>query len=98
MRIDFNFKRIFDDERLWLEQPFSMEEIKSTVWSCDELKDPDPNGFNMGFFKEKWHLVKGDLYLMMSNLFYSGKLEKGINSSFIALIPKLENLVDISDF
>lgn len=75
-----------------------MEEIKNEVWSCDELKAPSPDDFNMGFFKEKWQLVKGDLYQVKSNLFYSRKLEKSINSSFIALIPKSESLVDILDF
>ncbi|KAA3471418.1 LINE-1 reverse transcriptase isogeny [Gossypium australe] len=84
-------ERISDNERSWLEQPILMEEIKNAVWSCDELKVPSPDGFNMGFFKEKWQLVKGDLYQMMSNLFYSRKLEKSINSSFIALIPKSES-------
>ncbi|KAA3481605.1 RNA-directed DNA polymerase [Gossypium australe] len=34
----------------------------------------------------------------MSNFFTSGKLEKSIKSSFITLIPKMENPTEISEF
>lgn len=35
---------------------------------------------------------------MLSNFFHFGKLKKSIYSSFIALIPKTESPIDISEF
>ncbi|TYH01869.1 hypothetical protein ES288_A09G094100v1 [Gossypium darwinii] len=51
-KIDFvlNFRRLNESEARKLELPFSMEEIKEAVWSCDENKAPGPDGFNI-FFK-----------------------------------------------
>ncbi|KAA3488096.1 LINE-1 reverse transcriptase isogeny [Gossypium australe] len=82
-----------------LEEPFSMEEIKEAMWSCDESKAPRPDGFNLCFFFSKcWEIVKHDLFEAMSDFFTSGKLKKSINSSFITLIPKVENPTEISEF
>ncbi|KAG8480375.1 hypothetical protein CXB51_024544 [Gossypium anomalum] len=48
MRLDLNFKRISKDEGLRLEQPFTMEEIKSVVWICDDSKVPGPDANRLG--------------------------------------------------
>lgn len=81
-----------------LELPFTMEEIKDAVWSCDESKALRLDGINMCFFKRCCHVVSEDLFDMMSKFFRTRKLQKSINSSFIVVIPKMENLNDISDF
>jgi hypothetical protein len=31
--------------------PFSIEEVKEAVWSCDGNKSPGPDGFNLNFIK-----------------------------------------------
>ncbi|KAH1131306.1 hypothetical protein J1N35_002684 [Gossypium stocksii] len=99
-RIDLalNFKRLRDADVARLEKPFSLEEIKEAVWSCDENKAPGPDGFNLCFFRKCWEVVKEDLFEMMVQFFNSSKLERSINSSFIALIPKNDNPQDISEF
>ncbi|KAK8327880.1 hypothetical protein V6Z11_A11G212100 [Gossypium hirsutum] len=96
--LELNFKRLRDIDIASLEKPFSMKEIKEVVWSCDENKAPGPDGFNLCFFLKCWEVVKEDLFEMMVKFFNSGKLEKSINSSFIALIPKNDNPQDISEF
>lgn len=98
MDLEFNFKRLRDIDVASLEKPFSMEEIKEVVWSYDENKAPGPDGFNLCFFRKCWEVVKEDLFEMMVKFFNSGKLEKSINSSFIALIPKNDNPQDILEF
>ncbi|XP_016747583.1 uncharacterized protein [Gossypium hirsutum] len=45
-----------------------------------------------------WNTIKEDLFRMMSDFYRFGKLERSINSSFIALIPKMENPSEIADF
>ncbi|KAH1129202.1 hypothetical protein J1N35_000580 [Gossypium stocksii] len=96
MEMDFRClkKRIVEK----LEEPFSREEIREAVWSCDKCKAPRPDGFNMCFFRKCWNTVKDNLYSMMSEFYNSRKLEKSVNCSFIALIPKMENLCEIADF
>lgn len=98
MSLNLNFKRISEKEGLWLEQPFTVEEIRDAIWSYDDAKALGPDGFSMCFFKKNWHLVRKDLVGMMSNFFFSGKLEKSINSSFIAFIPTTESPIEIYDF
>lgn len=98
MDLEFNFKRLRDIDVASLEKPFSMEEIKEVVWSYDENKAPGPDGFNLCYFRKCWEVVKEDLFEMMVKFFNSGKLEKSINSSFIALIPKNDNPQDILEF
>ncbi|KAH1120712.1 hypothetical protein J1N35_003872 [Gossypium stocksii] len=99
-KMDFvlNFKRLSDSEASNLELPFSMEEIKEAVWSCDENKAPGPDGFNICFFRKCWGVVKNDLYEMLKEFYLSRKLERCISSSFISLIPKNENPSKISKF
>ncbi|KAK5837222.1 hypothetical protein PVK06_013032 [Gossypium arboreum] len=96
--MELNFKKLSEETTSKLELPFTLEEIKEAVWSCDELKAPGLVGFNMCFFKGCWQLVREDLFNMMIEFFRTGKLKKSINSSFIALIPKTEHPNDISDF
>ncbi|XP_058746530.1 uncharacterized protein LOC131619457 [Vicia villosa] len=45
------FDKLGSIERSSLEAPFSEEEIKEAVWSCDGLKSPGPDGFSFHFIK-----------------------------------------------
>ncbi|KAA3478413.1 LINE-1 reverse transcriptase isogeny [Gossypium australe] len=98
MGLDLKFKILNEDRLRKLEEPFSMGEIKEAVWSCDGFKALGSDGFNLCFLRKCWEIVKNDLFGLMSEFFIIGKLEKSINSSFITLIPKVENPIDISDF
>lgn len=95
---DFTRKRISDQDNALLISPFSEEEIKEAVWSCESAKSPGPDGFNFGFFKEFWHVIKDDLLRMMEEFHVLGKLVKGINSSFVVLILKKEAATRLNDY
>jgi hypothetical protein len=43
-----------------LTKPFSVEEVKETVWDCDSFKSPGPDGVNMGFVKDFWPKLRDD--------------------------------------
>ncbi|KAH1064475.1 hypothetical protein J1N35_029462 [Gossypium stocksii] len=94
----FFLGRLNEVEALKLDMPFSMEEIKETVWSCDENKASGLDRFNLCFFRKCWKIVQKDLFEMMAEFYKTSKLEISINSSFIALIPKNENPNDIFEF
>ena len=74
-----------------LEAEFIEEEIKSVIRSCDGNKAPRPDGFNMSFFKKCWKIVRMDVLQFMREFHHNASLVGGINSSFIALIPKVQS-------
>ncbi|XP_068472094.1 uncharacterized protein [Phaseolus vulgaris] len=39
----------------------SEDEVKKVVWNCDNSKSPGPDGFNFGFIKFCWDILKGDV-------------------------------------
>ncbi|TYJ02559.1 hypothetical protein E1A91_A13G238000v1 [Gossypium mustelinum] len=98
MEMELDFKRLKESEVEKLEVPFSIEEIRDAIWSCEEFKAPGPNGFNMCFFIKCSNTVKDDVFRMMSDFHRTGKMERSFNCSFIALIPKMDNSNEIADF
>jgi len=77
---------------------FSMDEVKEVVRDCDSFKILGPDGVNFGFIKEFWLDLKDDLMRIVSEFHHNGKLAKGINTTFIVLIPKVDNPLRLNDF
>nr|CAD1828059.1 unnamed protein product [Ananas comosus var. bracteatus] len=68
--------------------PFTMDEVKTGVFSCAPDKAPGPDGFPMLFFQRFWHTLKDDIFDVFSS-FYDGPLNlSDINKSWICPIPK----------
>jgi hypothetical protein len=79
-------------------KPFSVEEVHAVVWDCASYKSLGPNGIDFGFLKELWSELKGDIMCFITEFHRNGKLTKGINTTFIALIPKVDNPQKLNDF
>jgi hypothetical protein len=79
-------------------RPFSEGEVKEAIWDCDSFKSPGPDGVNFGFIKEFWTELKDDVMRFVSEFHRNGKLAKGINATFIVLIPKVDNPQRLNDF
>jgi len=77
---------------------FTEEEIREAVWSCDSTKSPDPDGFNFGFIKFCWDVIKKDVLSAVMDFTVSGKWPRGSNASFLCLIPKVENPQQLGEF
>jgi hypothetical protein len=92
------FKQLNSEECGSLTSPFLEAEVKAAVWDCDSFKSPGPDGINFGFFKDFWVELKGDVMRFVSEFHWNGKLTKGINSTFIALIPKVDIPQRLNDF
>jgi hypothetical protein len=92
------FKQLNQVEYRSLTRPFLEAEVKEAVWDCDSFKSPGPDGVNFGFFKDFWVELKGDVMRFISEFHRNGKLTKGINSTFIALIPKVDSPQRLNDF
>jgi len=75
-----------------------MEEVKNAVWEIDSFKCLGPDGVNFGFIKEFWGDMKDDLMRFVSDFHCSSKLLRGINNTFITLIPKKDCPQSLNDF
>jgi len=81
-----------------LVKPFSVEEVKAAMWDCDHFICPGPDGITFGFIKDFWDILREDVRRFLVEFHRNGRLAKGINSTFIALIPKVESPQRLNDF
>nr|GEU33183.1 protein CDC73 homolog [Tanacetum cinerariifolium] len=91
-------RRISLDKQSELDGEVSNDEIKRAVWDCGTDKAPGPNGFTFGFYWRFWYLIDNDVYAAVKHFFIHGKILKGCNSSFIALILKIPDANLVKDF
>ncbi|GKV28626.1 hypothetical protein SLEP1_g37648 [Rubroshorea leprosula] len=92
------FKKISEEKKEWLERPFAVEEIEEGLRSCNGSKAPGPDRYNFNFLKSVWHCIKEDFISFFSEFHRNGKLVRGLNSSFLALVPKKLNAVNLKDY
>uniref|UniRef100_A0A5B7BI34 Reverse transcriptase domain-containing protein n=1 Tax=Davidia involucrata TaxID=16924 RepID=A0A5B7BI34_DAVIN len=92
------FDELSGEERSLLEQPFTEEEIEGALSSCDGDKAPCPDGFSLAFFKHYWGVIREDIMVVFRSFLEKGSFERSLNASFIALIPKKEDVENIKDF
>nr|GEW92573.1 RNA-directed DNA polymerase, eukaryota, reverse transcriptase zinc-binding domain protein [Tanacetum cinerariifolium] len=86
------------DQQADMERDVSMEEIKRAVWDCGLDKSPGPDGFNFGFYRRYWGFLECDVVEAVTYFFQYGSFPKGGNSSFIALIMKMQDAKLMKDF
>ena len=95
---NYVFSRLDPETARDLESDFSEEEILGALEECNEDRAPGPDGFNFGFIKKRWRVIKQDIMDFLNDFCMSGKLAKGLNASFIALIPKIQAPTVLGDF
>ncbi|KAE8673743.1 Gamma-tubulin complex component 2 [Hibiscus syriacus] len=96
--LNLDFPRIFLEQKQFLEQEFSEEEVWEVVKSCGSNKAPGPDGFNLGFFKRFWQVLKVDIMKFFHDFYLGKEWEHGVNHTFITLIPKISNIGGLDDF
>ncbi|GJT47353.1 putative RNA-directed DNA polymerase [Tanacetum coccineum] len=96
---DSNLFRMLNEVDVnFLESEFSKEDIKAAVWDCSGSKAPGPDGLNFKFIKRFWDLIQDDFISCIKHFESSSHLGRGCNPSFISLIPKCKDPIDISDY
>jgi len=92
------FKQLSEEEKMELEEPFSEEEVKEAIWSCDRNKSPGPDGYNFGFLKACWETLREDTLNFLHEFHGNAILPKAITASFLALIPKSDSPQELNDY
>lgn len=73
----------------FLTSPFSSKEIKSAFFGMEGAKAPGPDGFPRCFFQSFWHILGPEVEATVKDFQVSKSIPKAVNSTFIALIPKM---------
>nr|GEZ10415.1 hypothetical protein [Tanacetum cinerariifolium] len=68
------------------------------VWNCGVDKSPGPDGFTFKFIKHYWDSVRKDFIDMVKNFKTYGSIPKGCNSSFIALVPNIQDPLHTTNY
>eukprot|EP00253_Pinus_taeda_P030838 PITA_30838 len=69
----------------------SLEEVEEAIRSMPNDKAPGPDGFTINFYKACWSIVKQEVWEVVEDSRHSGTILKSLNSTFLALIPKVED-------
>ena len=93
-----DFDCIGEDERLALEREFSKEEVIQVLIEMEGDKAPGPNGFTMAFFQKCWRVVEEDVMAVSVHFHRYSMFERSLSASFLTLIPKKNNAINVKDF
>ncbi|XP_065622931.1 uncharacterized protein LOC136064740 [Quercus suber] len=83
---------------LSLEMEFEKEEIIVALQEAEGDKAPSPDGFTMTFFQKCWCVLERDILAFFVDFHKECIFEKSLNATFLCLIPKKTNAVNIRDF
>ena len=89
---------IGEDDMLFLEREFSKEEVSQVLAEMEGDKAPGPDGFTMAFFSKCWRVVEADVMAVFKHFHRYSVFERSLNASFLTLIPKNPNVVNIKEF
>ena len=77
---------------------FEEEKVREAIWDCGSDKSPGPDGLNFKFIKKFWKIFKPDILRFLDEFYVNGIFPKGGNASFIALIPKVPDPQQLSEY
>ncbi|KAL0285595.1 UNVERIFIED_CONTAM: putative ribonuclease H protein [Sesamum radiatum] len=86
------------DESTKLVRSVTREEIKDAFFDIAEDKAPGPDGYSSGFYKAAWPVIGEEVVKAILEFFTTGRLLKQVNTTILALIPKVRMPSLVSDF
>ncbi|RVX09324.1 LINE-1 retrotransposable element ORF2 protein [Vitis vinifera] len=76
---------ISGESGVWLDRPFTEEEVRMAVFQLNKEKAPGPNGFTIAVYQECWDVIKEDLMRVFlefhTNGVLSGRLRKVLHET-----------------
>ena len=93
-----NHRKISAEQVLFLEAIPTRDEIRRAVWACGINKAPGFDGFNFNFIREMWEVLEDEIYDSVLEFFCTGHSIRHLNITWVTLIPKSENPIDIDHY
>ena len=93
-----DFSMLSDEAATGLERPFDEDEVRGVVHGFVGDKASGPDGFPMAFFQFCWDVVRMDIMQVLNYFHGMGSFERSLNATFLALIPKKIEAVEMKDF
>lgn len=87
-----------DHKRMDMIKLVSPEDIKTALFDIDNDKASGPDGYSSAFFKKFWDIIGNDVTNDVCEFFATGQLLKRLNTTIIALIPKIKINHTVADF
>ena len=94
---DLSFDEIGLENATKMEEDFSEEEIWTAISGLNGDKAPGPDGFPLAFWSFSWDFVKTEVLGFFNEFHEQGQFVRSINATFLVLIPKKQNVVDLKD-
>ena len=98
MVLDHVPHKVTDEMNRFLCAPFNESEVKNALFEMFPTKAPSPDGFPAHFFQCNWDICGDDLTRIVLRVLNGDEMPTEINSTFIVLIPKVQNPVLLSQF
>ncbi|XP_074359602.1 uncharacterized protein LOC141699556 [Apium graveolens] len=95
---NLELSRLSGYEKQLMVKEFYVEEVEFALQNTESTKAPSPNGINAGVLKKMWPTIKQDVMVFFEQFYPDGYIPKGLNASFIALIPIMVGAIKPSDF
>ncbi|XP_026384529.1 uncharacterized protein LOC113280094 [Papaver somniferum] len=92
------FPSISHEDANKLEIKFTEEEVHMALAELAQEKAPGPDGMPIFVISKSWDLMKHDILLVMDELYYNNSIDWRLKSTFLVLIPKVQDLEFITDF
>ena len=81
-----------------LGRDFHADEVGVALKQMASLTAPGPDGMSPIFYKSFWHIVGEDVTAVVLKALNTGVVPESLNSTFIALIPKIKHPRKASNF
>ena len=79
-------------------RPFAEEGIRTALFQMAHLKAHCLDRFNTSFYQKNWDIVGPEVCRAILFSLNNAVIDKDLNSTFIALIPKVKNPLLVTDF
>ena len=93
--LEIRISKAMNESLMW---PFTEEEVRNALFQMAPLKAPDLDGFNAGFFQKHWDIVGPEVCKATLYSLNNATIDSELNSTLIALIPKLNNPSCVMEF
>ena len=79
-------------------QQYMPDELKRALFHMHPSKSPRPDGMSHFFFQKYWHIMGNDVTAAVLSVLNSGNTIYKMNCTHIFLIPKYNDLKNVSDY